>query len=122
MSASAAAKTPALHLPDHRDCYYGGRWHKTKSGRYVDAVSPGTGASLGPVADGSIADVDAAVAAASAAFPAWRDTLPLDRARALRRIAGVLRQYAEELAMIDAADCGNPFKEMVSDARWAKGG
>ncbi len=42
--------------------------------------------------------------------------LPLERAKMLRRIAEVLRAHAQELAMIDAADCGNPVREMVSDA------
>ena len=63
------------------------------------------------------ADVDAAVAAAKAAFKEWRNVLPLERAKMLRRIAEVLRENAEELAMIDAADCGNPVREMVGDAR-----
>ena len=62
------------------------------------------------------ADVDAAVAAAKAAFKEWRNVLPLERAKMLKRIAEVLREHAEELAMIDAADCGNPVREMVSDA------
>ena len=61
-------------------------------------------------------DVDAAVAAAKTAFKEWRRVLPLERAKILRRIAEILRQNANELAMIDAADCGNPVKEMVSDA------
>src|SRR5580693_6774725 len=89
---------------------------KAKSGRAVDAINPGTGESLGPVTDCGAADIDAAVGAAKAAFPAWRDTPPLERARLLKRIANVLREHAEELAMIDAADCGNPFTEMVKDA------
>ena len=42
--------------------------------------------------------------------------LPLERAKILRRIAEILRQNANELAMIDAADCGNPVREMISDA------
>ena len=42
--------------------------------------------------------------------------LPLERAKMLRRIAEVLRAHAQELAMIDAADGGNPVSEMVSDA------
>ncbi len=54
--------------------------------------------------------------AAKAAFPGWRDTPPLERARSLKRIATVLRDHAEELALIDAADCGNPVAEMVKDA------
>ena len=109
-------KAQVLHLPEHRDAFYGGKWHKTKSGRYADAINPGTGKSLGPVADCGAADMDAAVAAAKAAFPAWRDTPPLERARLFKRIANVLREHAEELALIDAADCGNPYTEMVKDA------
>jgi betaine-aldehyde dehydrogenase len=110
------AKAQALNLPEHRDAFYGGKWHKPKSGRAADAVNPGTGETLGTVADCGADDVDAAVSAAKAAFPAWRDTPPLERARLLKRIANVLRENAEELAMIDAADCGNPYHEMVSDA------
>ena len=109
-------KTQTLNLPQHRDAFYGGKWHKAKSGRAADSINPGTGESLGPVADCGAADIDAAVQAAKAAFPAWRDTPPLERARMLKRIANVLREHAEELALIDAADCGNPFAEMVKDA------
>ena len=42
--------------------------------------------------------------------------LPLERAKILKRLAQVLRENAGELAMIDAADCGNPVSEMVGDA------
>ena len=105
-----------LTLPEHRTCYYGGAWHAPLSGRMADTINPGTGESLGKVADGGAADVDAAVAAAKAAFRQWRNVLPLERAKMLRRIAEVLRAHAQELAMIDAADGGNPVSEMVSDA------
>ncbi len=60
--------------------------------------------------------MDAAVATAKAAFREWRRVLPLERAKILRQIASLLRQNAHELAMIDAADCGNPVTEMTSDA------
>jgi betaine-aldehyde dehydrogenase len=56
------------------------------------------------------------VAAAKKAFAEWRNVPPLERARMLKRIAAVLREHAEELAMLDAADCGNPFHEMIRDA------
>ena len=105
-----------LTLPEHRGCYYGGAWHAPRSGREADTINPGTGESLGRVADAGAADVDAAVAVAKAAFRQWRNVLPLERAKMLRRIAEVLRKHAQELAMIDAADCGNPVAEMVSDA------
>jgi betaine-aldehyde dehydrogenase len=113
--APKTVKTP-LVLPQHRGAFYGGQWHEPKNGRHVDNINPGTGESLGKVADSSAADVDAAVIAAKKAFEEWRNTPPLERARLLKRIANVLREHAEELAMIDAADCGNPYHEMVKDA------
>src|ERR1700685_515455 len=70
-------KAQPLILPEHRDAFYGGKWHKVKSGRSGDAINPGTGESLGTVAECGTEDIDAAVAAAKAAFPAWRDTPPL---------------------------------------------
>jgi betaine-aldehyde dehydrogenase len=106
----------ALALPDHRDLYYGGQWHKPKGARYTETENPGTGESLGKVAEASSEDIDAAVKAAQAAFKEWRRVPPLERAKLLRRMADVLRQNARELALIDSADCGNPVTEMVSDA------
>src|SRR5215216_1774328 len=111
-----AVKTQALMLPEHRGAYYGGAWHEPKSGRHVDTINPGTGESLGGVADCGADDIDAAVAAAKTAFAEWRNVPPLERARMLRRIAAILREHGEELAMIDAADCGNPYHEMIRDA------
>src|ERR1700758_4062428 len=111
-----AVKAQALILPEHRVAYYGGKWHEPKSGRHVDSANPGTGESLGAVADCGAADIDAAVAAAKEAFAQWRNVPPLERARMLKRIAAILREHGEELALIDAADCGNPFHEMVRDA------
>ncbi len=105
-----------LRLPAQRGAYYGGKWHAAKSGRYAESISPGSGESLGKTADCGAADVDAAVAAAQAAFKQWRRVLPLERAKILKRIAQILRDHAGELAMIDAADCGNPVAEMASDA------
>lgn len=103
-------------LPEHRDAYYDGAWHKPAGGNYADTINPGTAESLGKVAVCDGADVDRAVLAAQAAFREWRDVLPLERAKILKKIAAILRANAGELAMIDAADGGNPVSEMVSDA------
>ena len=116
--ASAARTQPsAPNLPSHRDPYYAGKWQTPKVDRYIDTISPGTGESLGKVIDGSVADAEAAIAAAKAAFRDWRRVPPLERAKMLRAIADVLRKNGDELAMIDAADCGNPYAEMVRDAQ-----
>src|SRR2546430_15726961 len=115
--ASAAKVEPlAPNLPSHRDPYYAGQWQKPAAARFVEVISPGTGASLGKVVEGTAADAEAAIAAAKAAFREWRRVPPLERAKMLRAIADVLRKNGDELAMIDAADCGNPFAEMVRDA------
>jgi betaine-aldehyde dehydrogenase len=106
----------ALHLPDHRTLYYGGAWHEPNSGWFDETLNPSTGRPLARVAVGNAADVDVAVAAAARGFAEWRAVLPLERGRILRRMAEVLRQNAAELAMIDAANCGNPVHEMTSDA------
>jgi betaine-aldehyde dehydrogenase len=108
-----------LNLPTKRGAYYGGKWHEPKSGRTIDQVNPGTGGSLGPAADCGPQDIDAAVTAAKAAFKEWRRIPPLERAKLLKEIARVLRENAGELAMIDAADCGNPLTEMMGDANVA---
>jgi betaine-aldehyde dehydrogenase len=105
-----------LNLPTQRGIYYGGQWHQPKGGRFTDQINPGTGDALGKAADGSAEDIDAAVKAAKAAFKDWKRIPPLERAKMLKEIARVLRENAGELAMIDAADCGNPIAEMIMDA------
>jgi len=119
MSDSTSVSRPAPALPTHRGLYYGGGWHETSDGRLDETFNPSTGESLGRVACAGTADVDAAVAAARRGFEAWKDVAPQERARILRRIAELLRENAEELALIDAANCGNPVHEMTSDARVA---
>jgi betaine-aldehyde dehydrogenase len=118
VAAHSLASTK-LNLPTRRGAYYGGKWHEPRSGHTVDQINPGTGESLGPAADCGPEDIDAAVKAAKAAFKEWRHVPPLERAKMLREIARVLRTNAGELAMIDAADCGNPVTEMMGDANVA---
>ncbi|VVE13235.1 betaine aldehyde dehydrogenase (BADH) protein [Pandoraea horticolens] len=104
-----------LTLPAHDGLYYGGAWHAPRSGRYGDVYSPGDGSRIGRVAVGDASDVDAAVAAARQGFAVWRDTPPLERARILRAAAVEMRKHAADLALLDAADCGNPVAEMTGD-------
>ena len=105
-----------LNLPTQRGVYYGGKWHQPKGGKFTDQINPGTGETLGKAADAGADDIAAAVKAAKAAFKDWKRIPPLERAKMLKEIARVLRENAGELAMIDAADCGNPIAEMIMDA------
>ncbi|NUR71088.1 MAG: aldehyde dehydrogenase, partial [Hamadaea sp.] len=61
--------------------------------------------------------VDDAVARARAAFPAWRDVAPADRARLLRRFAELVDQHSEELARIEVENAGHT----IGNARWEAG-
>ena len=105
-------------LPRHRDLYYGGQWQKPKGG-YRETLNPATGASLGPCAEANAEDVDAAVKAAHKAYKEWRRVKPLERAGLMKKIAAAIRANAEELAMLDAANCGNPVREMARDVNTA---
>ncbi|WPZ23900.1 aldehyde dehydrogenase family protein (plasmid) [Sulfitobacter faviae] len=111
-----APPDPQRVLPAETNLYRGGRWYAPLSGRRIDTLNPGTGEVLASVADAGADDVDAAVAAAYAGYLEWRDVTPLERARILREIARILRVHGDELAMIDAANCGNPYTEMRGDA------
>lgn len=113
---NAHAKAPRITLPEHRDLYYGGAWQAPKQGRYFDTLSPATGEVLGQVAEGTAEDVEAIIAAARSGFETWRKTAPSERAKLMREVAAVIRKHGDELALIDAADGGNPVKEMGRDA------
>lgn len=106
-------------LPQRCGIYAGGTWQVPVAGRYVDTFNPATGGVLASVADADKDDVDAVVAKARRGFEEWRDVVPLERARILKEIAALLRRHGDELALIDAANCGNPYTEMRGDAALA---
>lgn len=102
-------------LPQHRDLYYAGAWQPSRAGTRMPVRSPGTGKSLGDVAEAGPEDVDAAVTAAGTAYTQWRKVAPAQRALLLRRIAQTIREHAHELAMVDAVDGGIPIEEGLRD-------
>jgi betaine-aldehyde dehydrogenase len=115
----ADENTKGAILPVQRGLFYGGAWHAPAAGGSIDVISPGSGESLGKIADADEADVDRAVTSARDAFAQWRDMHPQERAKILRRFAGIVREHARELALLDAVDCGNPASAMVGDAEIA---
>jgi succinate-semialdehyde dehydrogenase/glutarate-semialdehyde dehydrogenase len=86
----------------------GGRW---EDGAERAAVrSPATGETIGTVAQGTVADVDRAVAAARTAAAEWADVTVFARAAALRRVAQVVETRRDELALILSLEQGKPWK------------
>jgi malonate-semialdehyde dehydrogenase (acetylating)/methylmalonate-semialdehyde dehydrogenase len=96
--------------------YVGGEWHTSKTD-HVPLTNPATGDALGSVPKGSVDDVDMAVAAAKAAFPAWRDTPPAARARHLFDLRNVMEQNYEELLSICTQEHGKTLEESKGDVR-----
>lgn len=88
----------------------GGTAVEAIDGRRMDVLSPASGAVVGSAPLGSSPDVESAVAAATAAFPAWRRMLPLDRGRRLLAIADELEAEVEPLARILASETGNAIR------------
>jgi betaine-aldehyde dehydrogenase len=75
----------------------------------VTVVNPATEQTIATLDSAGVAETDAAVAAAAAAFPAWRAVSPADRGRLLRRLATLVEEHHEELARIESANGGKPI-------------
>ncbi|MGE4651378.1 MAG: aldehyde dehydrogenase family protein, partial [Myxococcota bacterium] len=83
-----------------------GKARDGQSGRYGAVFDPATGTQRARVAFADSAEVDAAVAAARAAFPAWRDTPITQRTQILFRFRSAIEEAQEELAAVIAAEHG----------------
>ncbi|MEU8422800.1 aldehyde dehydrogenase family protein [Micromonospora sp. NPDC048835] len=81
----------------------------TGSAGTLPVVNPATGEVVAETPAGSAADVDRAVAAARAAFPAWSATTPQHRADVLRRLGAGLAARTEEIAQAITAEMGSPI-------------
>ena len=120
MSASVTTRegwekrAAALRLPTA--AYIGGTHVDVASGQQFANFSPTTGNVLNHVASGDVADVDRAVAAARAAFVEgdWANSSPGDRKKVLLRLAGLIRQNAEELALLECLDMGKPISDALT--------
>ncbi|NHT16113.1 NAD-dependent succinate-semialdehyde dehydrogenase [Cellulomonas sp. IC4_254] len=89
----------------------GGRWRPATAERLLDVHDPATGARIARVADASVADGTAALDAACRAFPAWAATPARHRGEVLRRAFDLLRERAEEFALLMTLEMGKPLAE-----------
>ena len=78
--------------------YVGGAWREASATESLPIRNPATGEEIGRVPLSTASDVDAAVQAAKAAFPAWRSTPSPERARVMFRFRALLEEHKEELA------------------------
>ena len=95
--------------------YINGEFRDAADGRTTDVVNPATGEVYATAPLSAAADVDAAMAAAAAAFPAWRDTTPSERQKALLKIADAIEARADELVAVESENTGKPLGLTASE-------
>src|SRR5271163_431839 len=91
--------------------FIGGGWQAPVEGEYFDTVDPSNGEKLASMAQGSAADVDAAVKAARAASSKWQALTPHERARYLYALARQVQKHSRRLAVLETIDNGKPIRE-----------
>ena len=105
-----AVTTPAAN-------FIANRWQGAAAGATLPVIDPSDGEAFATIARSGPADIDRAVGAAHAAFDgAWGALAPADKGRLLGAIARAIGDHAEELALIEARDCGKPLKQARADA------
>src|SRR3954465_5272890 len=109
--APSIESTAVVHLRSQYGLFIGGSFVEPRSGAWFKSVNPATEEGLAEGADGGAEDVDAAGAAAGAAFPSWRDTPGAERAKVVFRIARALQERAREFAVLETLDGGKPIRE-----------
>lgn len=99
--------------------YIGGEWVAPGGTGVLEVINATTEQVMGSVPEGTVEDVDAAVAAARAAFESWSQTSVQERADWMRRIAESLGARMEEIAELIAQEVGMPVKLSRASSRRA---
>ena len=97
--------------------YVNGKWVDSDSTSQLDVRNPATGQLLARVPLSTKEDVNRAVAAARAAFPSWRATPVLERARYLFKMKNVMEDHFEELALILVEELGKALPDARAEIR-----
>lgn len=97
--------------------YVHGQWQEVAGAETLEVRNPATGAVLARVPLSTTADVDRAAAAARAAFPGWRATPVLERARYLFKFRDLLEEHLEELALILVDEVGKALPDARAEIR-----
>ena len=88
--------------------FINGEFVESKAGKTFDIINPATEKKAASVHEATVEDVDAAVAAAKAAFPAWSELSGGDRGDYLLKLADALAKRVDEMAYLDAISMGAP--------------
>jgi len=106
IQAAVGLRTPIRH-----QLFIGGRFVDAESGETLATLNPHDNSVIADVAMAGKADIDKAVAAAQQAFPAWSRMAAADRGRILLRLADLIEANTEELARLESLDTGHPIRD-----------
>src|SRR5262245_5283241 len=98
-----------------------GRPERAASAAVIEVRNPANGQRIGAVPSLAAAEVEGAIAAAAAAFPAWRARTAKERAAVLRRWSELLLEHREDLARLMALEGGKPLGEARGEVAYAAG-
>ncbi|MBX6387866.1 MAG: NAD-dependent succinate-semialdehyde dehydrogenase [Frankia sp.] len=116
---TTALDTPLLARAAAGRLLVGGEWREASSGERFAVVDPGNGAVLADVADATVDDGLAAVAAADAAADAWAATAPRERGEVLRRAFDLMTAHRDELARLITLENGKALTEARAEVGYA---
>ena len=95
--------------------YIGGQWIDSESQKYTTIYDPSTGKPIAQVPQCTAAEVEKAIAAAKAAYPAWRDTPVRTRANIMMKLRNLIERDKEELTLMVATENGKCWSEAAGD-------
>ena len=98
-----------------RQMYIDGKWRDADDGKTLAVINPADESTIAEVAHGGRAEAEAAIEAASRAFPAWRSLSAYDRAKVLKKTADLMRERADAIARVLTQEQGKPLPEAKAE-------
>ena len=95
--------------------FINGEWRPSAEGRTLPVVNPATGKEIGRVAHAGRPDLDRALEAAQKGFEVWRDLVPAERSKIMRRAAALVRERAGDVAPLLTQEQGKPLAEAKAE-------
>src|ERR1700744_5409573 len=108
-----------LIMTNHQKFYINGAWVDPVTPKTLDVINPATEEAFATISVGSAADVDRAVAAAKAAFPAFTRTSKAERLKLLKRILEIYNERSEDIAKAVSDEMGAPMSWARDAQTWA---
>jgi aldehyde dehydrogenase len=96
------------------DNFIGGKWVAPVKGQYFENISPITGKKICDIARSTAEDIELAVDAAHKAKEAWGKTPPAERSKLLSKVADIVEERLNLLALVESVDNGKPIRETTA--------